>query len=452
MTRTIRVGCGLGFYGDTFLPALEMIKKGSVDYICFEHLAELTLAILQKDRQRNPSEGYTKDLVPMLQACWREASAKGIRLISNAGGLNPRGAAEAALAVARELGIKARIAVVEGDAILDRLDEFLPFHHMETGEPLPEQIRQRALFANVYLGAQPIVEALKTGADLVITGRVADASLFLAPLAYEFGWPFNDLQLMAIGTVVGHLLECSSQVTGGNHGGRWEEIPDLDRIGFPIAEVSEDGTVIITKTPDTGGRVSFDTVREQLLYEVHDPRAYITPDVVLDLSQVRLSELGPDRVQVSGIVGHPPPERYKALLGYEDGYMGQAVIGYSWPEALKKAKATEAILRRLVERMRLPVQEIRVEYLGYDSFHGALADPAQAEHLNEVYLRFAVRTTDRWTAEQISRMMVPLALGGPPTASGSIGFDRTRALIGIWPALVDRGPVDESIRVKVLEV
>lgn len=450
--KTIRIGGGVGFYGDTFLPALEMIQKEAVDYICFEDLAELTLAILQKDRQRNPAEGYTKDLVPMLRACWKEAREKGIRLITNAGGLNPRGAAEAALAVARELGIEARVAVVEGDSILERLDEFQPFPHMETGEPLPEEVRQRALFANVYLGSRPLVEALKTGADLVITGRVADAALFLAPMVYEFDWSFDDLQYMAIGMTVGHLLECSSQVTGGNHGGRWEEIPDLDRIGFPIAEVSEDGTAIITKTPDTGGRVSFDTVREQLLYEIHDPRAYATPDVVLDFSQVRLAEVGPDRVQVSGVVGHPRPERYKALLGYEDGYMGQALIGYSWPDALKKAQATEAILRRQLARMRLPLQEIRAEYLGYNSLHGPLADPAQAEQLNEVYLRLTVRTSERRAAEQVSRIMVPLALGGPPTASGFIGFDRTRALLGLWPTLIDREPVDAGVRINVLEV
>lgn len=449
---TVRIGGGLGFYGDTFLPALDMIQKGAVDYVCFEDLAELTLAILEKDRERDPAAGYTKDLVPMLRACLKPAQEHGVRLITNAGGLHPRAAAQAAEAVARELGVPIRIAVVEGDALLDRLDAFLPFAHMETGEALPEAVRARALFANVYLGAAPIVAALDRGADLVITGRVADPSLFVAPLVHRFGWSFGDLDRLARGTVVGHLLECSSQVTGGNHGGRWWEIEGLDRIGFPIAEVREDGDIVITKTPDSGGRVSFDTVREQLLYEIHDPSAYLTPDVVLDLSGVRLEEVGPDRVRVDGVRGHPRPARYKALLGYQDGYMGQALIGYSWPDALKKAEATAEILRRQVARMRLPVEEIRVEYLGFNSLHGPLADPRGAEDLNEVYLRFAVRTPDRRAAEQISRLLVPLALGGPPTAGGIIGFDRSRQLLGLWPSLVERGPVDEAVTVDVREV
>jgi len=256
---------------------------------------------------------------------------------------------------------------------------------------------------------------------------------------------------MAQGTVVGHLLECSSQVTGGNHGGRWWEIEGLDHIGFPVAEVDERGDIVITKVPGSGGRVNFDTVREQLLYEIHDPAAYVTPDVVLDLTQVRLEETGPDRVRVTGVRGHPRPARYKALLGYQDGYMGQALLGYSWPDALKKAEVTADILRRQLDRLQVPVEEIRVEYLGWNSLHGPLADRSRAADLNEVYLRVAVRTPDRRAAEQVSRLAVPLALGGPPTASGFIGFDRVRQLLGLWPSLVDRDLVDAGVTVRVQE-
>jgi hypothetical protein len=447
----VRIGGGLGFYGDTFLPAVEMIEQGAVDFVCFEDLAELTLAILEKDRERDPAAGYTKDFGPMLRACLKPAHRHGVRLITNAGGLNPREAGRVALTVARDLGVPLRVAVVEGDALLDRLDAFLPFSHLETGEPLPEDLRRRALFANVYLGAAPIVEALNRGADLVVSGRVADPSLYLAPLVHRFGWAFDDWERMAQGTVVGHLLECSSQVTGGNHGGRWWEIEGLDHVGFPIAEVDESGDIVITKIPGSGGRVTFDTVREQLLYEIHDPAAYLTPDVVLDLTHVALEETGPDRVRVTGVRGHPRPDRYKALLGYQDGYMGQALVGYSWPDALKKAEATADILRRQLARLQIAVEEVRVEYLGWNSLHGPLADPSRAEDLNEVYLRFVVRTPDRRAAEQVSRLAVPLALGGPPTASGFIGFDRVRQLLGLWPSLVDRELVDAGVTVQILE-
>ncbi len=450
---TLRVGAGVGFYGDTFLPALEMMQQSAVDFVCFEDLAELTLAILQKDRARNPKQGgYTKDLIPMLEAGLGTALHNRVRIITNAGGLNPDAAAQAVTELAKRLGLSLKIATVTGDAILERLGEFLPFPHMETGQPLPQDISRRALFANVYLGARPIVRALEEGADLVITGRVADPSLFLAPVVYHFGWDWDNWDRIALGTVVGHLLECSSQVTGGNHGGHWDAIEGLDQIGFPIAEVNSDDQVVITKLPGSGGRVDVDTVREQLLYEIHDPSAYLTPDVVVNVTGARLELVGRDRVKVSGIRGTQRPAQYKALLGYEDGYMGQGMMGYSWPDALKKAQAVEAIMRRQISRFNLPVDEIRAEYLGYNSLHGPLANEEYADQLNEVYLRFAVRTPDRRTAEQISRLMVPLALGGPPTASGLIGVDRVRSLMGLWPTLIDRNVVDDQVSVKVEEV
>lgn len=453
MLDTVRIGGGVGFYGDTFLPALEMMQQSAVDFICFEDLAELTLAILQKDRLRNPKQGgYTKDLIPMLEAGLGTALHNHIRIITNAGGLNPLAAAQAVMELAKRLGLSLKIATVTGDAILERLPEFLPFAHMETGQPLPQNIGQRALFANVYLGAQPIVRALEEGAHLVITGRVADPSLFLAPLVYHFGWDWNNWDRMALGTVVGHLLECSSQVTGGNHGGHWDTIEGLDHIGFPIAEVNGDDQVVITKLAGSGGRVDVDTVREQLLYEIHDPTTYLTPDVVVNVTGARLESVGRDRVKISGIRGTKRPNQYKALLGYEDGYMGQGMMGYSWPDALKKAEAAEAIMRRQIARFNLPVDEIRSEYLGYNSLHGPLADAKVAQELNEVYLRIAVRTQEKRTAEQISRLMVPLALGGPPTASGLIGVDRVRGLMGLWPSLVDRDLVDADVSVTVEEV
>lgn len=434
------------------MPALDMMRAAAVDYLCFEDLAELTLAILQKDRAKNPLQGYTKDLIPMLEAGLDIALKNHIRIITNAGGLNPQAATQAVAQLTRRLGLPLKIATVTGDGILEELQQFLPFAHMETGQPLSAQVHGRALFANVYLGARPIVHALQAGADLVITGRVADPSLFLAPLVHHFGWDWEDWDRIALGTVVGHLLECSSQVTGGNHGGDWETIEGLDAIGFPIAEVRRDDEVIITKLSGSGGRVDVDTVREQLLYEIHDPHAYLTPDVAVDVTGARLEQVGRNRVRVSGIRGAQRPAQYKALLGYADGYMGQGMMGYSWPDALKKAQATDAILRRQFARLHLPIEEIRSDYLGYNSLHGPLARTQASDDLNEVYLRLAVRTQDKRTAEQVSRLMVPLALGGPPTASGLIGVDRVRALTGIWPSLVDRHAVDAQVSVTVEEV
>lgn len=450
--KKVRIGGGLGFYGDSFLPALKMIINDKVSYVAFEDLAELTLAILQKDMQRDPSAGFTKDFIPMLKLILGEAKKRGIKLITNAGGLNPEGAAKAALNLAKNMGLHIKIGIVKGDNLLDSLGEFLHLPHMETGVSAPEHIIKNAAFANAYIGAGPIVKALKNDVDLVITGRVADASLFLAPLVYEFDWSFDDLDKIAIGTTVGHLLECSSQVTGGNHGEKWWEINDIDNIGYPIAEIYDNGELFITKTKGSGGIVNFDTVREQLLYEVHNPARYLTPDVTVNMMGIKLQETAKDVVKVTGIKGEPKPEKYKMLISYPDGFMGQGVIGYSWPKALKKAKTTEKIVKKIIKKMKLPIKDIRGEYLGYNSFHGSLADSTYVEELNEIYLRISGRTDNKSVAEQISRIMVPLGLSGPPTASGLLGFQRVRALSGLWPTLVERELVDKRIEVKIVEV
>lgn len=448
-SKTVRIGAGLGFYGDSFLPALDVIQNGRIEYLCCEHLAELTLAILKKDQLKNPELGFARDLIPMLKLLWPEAQKRGVRIVSNAGGLNPKAAAMAAKRLAEELGLRVKIALIEGDDLLGSLAEFFPLKHLQTQEPLPEDIKDRLVFANAYLGAAPIAQALKEGADLVLTGRVADCSLFLAPCLHELGWGLDDLERLAQGTLAGHLLECSAQVTGGNHGGDWEGIEGLENIGYPIAEVG-DGSVLITKTPASGGRVSFDTVREQLLYEMHDPSSYLTPDLILDITQVRLKEVQKNSVLVTGAKGRPRPDSYKAVMGYQDGFMGQAILGYSWPEALKKAKKASEILTYKIKTLGLPIEEVHTSFLGFNSFFEELADTEAAKELNEVYLRLAVRTQSLKAAQALSRLAVPLALQGPPTASGFIGFERTRELIGLWPTSVDRGAVDRHVCIKSL--
>jgi hypothetical protein len=341
---------------------------------------------------------------------------------------------------------------------MERIDDLRaagePLAHLDTGAPL-ETVREKLLFASAYLGAKPIVEALGTGADIVLTGRVADAALFLAPLIHEFGWSFGDYNRLAQGLTVGHLLECSGQGSGGNFNSYladgWESVPDLAHIGYPIAEVREDGTAIICKAPGTGGRIDFDTVRQQLLYEVHNPHAYFSPDVVLDMGTLRLDDLGGDRVRVSGATGRPRPEKLKIVAGYEDGWAGTATIGYSWPGAMKKARATEAIVRQQLAEQKLSFDEIHTEFLGYDSLLGPLADDSQVDALNEVYLKMSVRAKERRLAEAFPRQFPWLALSGPPTASGFSGIEPARQLLGLWPTLVRRELVEPQVSISVTE-
>ncbi|HEY8414309.1 MAG TPA: acyclic terpene utilization AtuA family protein [Thermaerobacter sp.] len=450
--RTVRIGAGMGFYGDLPLAAADAVRSGNIQYLCCDHLAELTMAILHKDRQRDPSAGYTRDIGLLCQAVLPACREKGIRLISNAGGLNPRGAAREVLKVAVRLGLRdLRVAVVTGDDVLGRLEDFRAAGASLApldGGPAYEEVRERLLFANAYLGAAPIVRALEMGVDVVITGRVADASLFLAPLVYEFGWPWDDWDRLAVGIVAGHICECSAQATGGNFSGRWWEVPDMDRIGYPIAEVREDGQLIITKPQGTGGLVTPDTVKEQLYYEVHDPADYVNPDVVADFSRIRLSQEGPDRVLVEGARGRPRPETLKVTAGYEDGWMGQAMIGYSWPDALEKARAAERIIRAQMGRLGLKPQEIHVEYWGVNALHGPLAPIP--EEPNEVFLRIAIRTASREEAERLARLFPPLALNGPPFIGGALpGLSRSRQLLGIWSTAIPRQWVEEAVNVEV---
>lgn len=452
--KSVRIAGGLGFYGDSWQPIKASIERGNVQYVASDHLAELTLAILQKDRQRDPHLGYTRDLVPMLAELLPIAMPKGVKFVLNAGGLNPMAAREVLLAALKKFGLKLKVGVVLGDAVLERLDVLqeagVSLAHMDTGEDIAT-VRERLVFASAYLGARPLVEALDAEADIVLTGRVADAALFLAPMVHELGWRWDDWDKLAQGMVVGHLLECSGQATGGNFGGDWRSIPDLAHIGYPIAEVWENGDAVITKAPGTGGRVNFDTLREQLLYEVHDPRHYMTPDVDVDMTTLHMEEIGPDEVRVTGAMGRPAPEMLKIVAGYEDGVMGQAMLGYAWPDALAKAQAAADIIQQQMRESGLKAEEIVIDYIGYNSIHGPLADPAHVDDLNEVYLRIAIRCADKREAAKLGRLFPPLALSGPPFIGGAGGMMEPRGLLGIWPTLAPRGIIEEYVRVSVEE-
>ena len=453
--KRIRIGAGQGFYGDTFFPALEIAQKGDVQYISFDALAELTLAILQKDRQKDPTLGYTRDLPIFMRYLLPVCREKGIKLVTNSGGINPEGAVDKVLSVAKQMGMtELKVGMVTGDDIHPRLDELrtkgVAFKHLDTGEPF-DKIKDRVLFACAYIGAEPIVKALRQGADVVVTGRVNDAAMFLAPMIYEFGWNMDDYDRIAAGTLLGHLLECSAQATGGNWSGDWWNIPMMERMGYPIAEVSEDGSAIITKAPGTGGRVSFDTVKEQLLYEVHDPRRYMSPDVIADFTSATFEDVGKDRVSVRGTRGQPPPPTLKSIIGYQDGFMGQGVMGYTWPDALLKAKKADQIIRKQLAMVGVAAEEIYTEFIGWNAIHGPTV-PEPGDDQPEVYMRIAIRTATREEAERLWRFIPYLGLNGPPFIGGTGGSARARQLIGTWPTLVPRKAVAPQVRVAVKEI
>lgn len=452
------VAGGQGFYGDT-PTAVDALLAGGIDYLCLEALAELTLAILQKDRQRDETRGYTRDLPAYLARALPFVANGRTKVITNAGGINPSAAANAAVDIARKLGVTGiTIATVVGDDVLGRLpqlhtDHAQAFAHLDTGEPF-DAFPGSPLFASAYLGARPIVDALAQGADIVITGRVADASLFLAPLVYEHGWSWDDWDRLAAGILVGHLLECSGQSIGGNYSGDWWALPHPWDLPYPIATVAADGTAVISKPQGSGGRVSTDTLRHQLLYEVHDPARYLSPDVVADFASAHFEDLPDDRVRITDVRGTPATDTYKLLLSAHAGWAGEARVAFSWPDAYEKAKATAAILRKRVEMAELEVDEWLVEYWGVNALGGPTVPPTEHEP-PECTLRVAWRCADQRTAGLVGRELVPLTLSAPPagmTGAGRGGGSSATELLSIWPTLVDKSVVDPEVRVVLEEV
>jgi hypothetical protein len=437
---TVRLGGGQGFYGDGLDPVADVLAEG-VDYLVCEALAELTLAILQKDRQRDESLGFTRDLPAYVRAALPFIVDGRTRFITNAGGINPVAAGRAVVSALKAAGATGlSVATVVGDDVRARSNEL--------------RLAENALFANAYLGARPIVDALDRGADVVVTGRVADASLFLAPLVHEHGWAWDDWDRLASGVVVGHLLECSGQVVGGNYSGAWWTNPDPLRIGFPIGEIEADGTAVITKPPAAGGMVTFDTMREQLLYEVHDPAAYLNPDVTADFTSLTLTDLGGDRVRVSGTRGRPPPSTYKGLVCTPAGWAGEATFSYPWPDAEAKARAAVRWVRRRAEQREVPVQEWCEEYFGVNAFGGPTVPRDEGHEPPEVIGRLAWRCADEATAARVAAGAGVLGLSGPPMISG---FGRARGgkptqLLAVDAFAVDRELVDAQVRVDITTV
>ena len=456
MKEKIKIASGQGFWGDLIDAPYHQVTKGDIDYLVMDYLAEVTMSILQKQKNKDPKLGYATDLIELMRRILPISSQKGIKIITNGGGVNPVACADAIREVAIQSGIKKlNVAVVLGDDIKDRLDEILKndsqLNNMETGESI-ELVREKLLSANVYFGAAPIVEALKKGADIVITGRTTDTGLTLAPMIYEFGWDMKNYNLMAAGTVAGHILECGAQASGGNFLGDWESIDNFAEIGFPIAEAFPNGEVIITKHPNTGGRVSFETVAEQLVYEIGNPKEYITPDCVADFTSIKLEEVGKDRVKVYNVKGKPETEFYKVSCSYSDGYSSSGSLTYSWPQALTKAKAADKILRKRLENLGLKFDEIRTEYIGYNATHETLAPELDEDKINEIVFRFSVRSKDWKSVNRFGQEIAPLILTGPPSVTGFAGGrPKPKEVVAYWPALIPKKLVEAKVQILELQ-
>ncbi len=454
--KTVRIGNGQGFWGDNVDAPVELLRGGPIDYIGMDYLAEVTLSIMMRQKRKDPELGYATDFISFVRRILPEAMARGVRILTNAGGLNPRACRRQIFAVARELGLAGvRVGVVEGDDVLARLPGLIaaghPLANMDTGEPLAPHLA-RLMSANAYLGARPVVEALATGAQIVLCGRITDTALALAPMIHEFGWGESDWDRLAAGTIAGHIIECGAQCTGGNYS-RWWDVPDLWNVGYPIVEAHEDGTFVVTKHQGTGGMVTVDTVAEQLLYEMSKPTEYLTPDCVADFTSIRLQQDGSDRVSVSGIRGGPKTPFFKVSASYLAGFKASGQITISGPRAVAKAELAADIVWRRLERagVTFPPEDRSVELVGAGAcLPGILAAPADPP---EVVLRLGVRDADAGKVARFGLELAPLITAGPPGVTGFAGGrPKPQEVVAYWPALLAREEVENRIEVSVEEL
>jgi Acyclic terpene utilisation family protein AtuA len=443
----IRIANGQGFWGDWLEAPVRLVEEGPIDYLALDYLAEITMSILQKQRQSDPALGYARDFPPLIARLAGAIRERGVRVIANAGGVNPVACAREVVRLAPGL----KVAVVLGDDVYPRLDQFLAkgyeMRDMDTGEPIAS-VRDRIQSANAYIGAFPLAEALATGAHVIVAGRSTDTALTLAPMVHRFGWGPDDFDKLAAGTIAGHIIECGAQSTGGNCQVDWQSIPDMANIGYPIVEAEPDGSFVVTKHEKAGGRVNLHSVKEQLLYELGDPRHYITPDCVADFTSIHLEEAGPNRVRVSGIRGGPRPPSLKLSISYANGWKAIGTLVYSWPQALEKARAADGIVRERLRNLGLEFDEIYTEYFGVNACLGPAAPPNPDPP--EVQLRIGVRGANKKSVDRFTRELIPLVLNGPPGATGfGEGRPVVREIVAYWSALVPREEI--VTRVEVIE-
>ena len=450
-SKLVRIGNGQGFWGDSILGPIRLVEEGPLDYLTLDYLAEVTLSIMQKLRSRDPSKGYATDFVRLIDRILPQLVEKDIKVVANAGGVNPEACVQALLEVVNKHGIEGvTIATVEGDDVLGDLDQLLAsgetLSNMDTGANLAE-VRERVSSANVYLGAFPIAEALDKGARIVLTGRGTDPGLVLGPLIHEFGWGPEDWDRLAAGTVAGHIVECGAQCTGGNYT-NWRAVPDMARIGYPVIEAHADGSFVVTKHDGTGGLVNRDTVTHQLAYEMGDPNAYLTPDCIADFTSFELEEVGPDRVRVSGVKGAPATDTFKVSVSYSDGWKATGQLTISGPDALAKAKlCAEVVWQRLaMDGYEYGPEERMVEFVGANVCHAGIEVPS-GDDPAEVVLRMGVKGPDRKKVDRFGSELVPLVTSGPPGVTGFAGGrPKATEIISFWPALLGKDKVETRVR------
>jgi hypothetical protein len=443
--RQIRIGAGAGYAGDRIEPAVELAERGDLQYLVFECLAERTIALAQLAKLKDPASGYDPLLADRFRAVLPACRARGIRVVTNMGAANPIAAAERARVVARELGLQGlKIAAVTGDDVLPHVTG-ADYRIEETGRPVSE-LGHRIVSANAYIGGQPIAEALAHGADIVITGRAADPSLFVGPLLHEFGWASDDWQRLGQATLMGHLLECAGQVTGGYFADPgYKDVPRLARLGFPIGEVSADGSVVITKVAGSGGQVTPATCKEQILYEIHDPARYLTPDVVADFSKVSVEAIGADRVRVQGASGGPRPETLKVSVGAIEGFVGEGQISYAGPGAVARGQLALDIVRERLVLTGVLTTELRFDLIGVNALHGnRLSGSGSGRDPYEVRVRVAGRTDSLTEAVRIGNEVEALYTNGP--AGGGGVTKSAREVIGILSTYIPRDLVRPAVR------
>ena len=449
--KTVKVGSGSAFWGDMLEPAVELVEKGDIQYIGFDHLAELTMAQLTRMKAKDPSRGYIPDIVPWMKAILPACRERGIKVISNGGGANPEAAGEAVANLAKEMGLTGlKIAVILGDEITkERIDELLAkginLRNLDTGDEDISRIKDRIVAANAYIGSDHIIEALGEGADVVIAGRISDNALYVGPFMYEFGWKFEEPYWQRIGAAitVGHIIECAECCTGGMSS-MWNSAPELWKVGFPIAELDENGDAMITKVPGSGGVVNEWTIKEHLVYEIQDPRNYLMPDGIADFTALKLEEIGKDQVKLTEMTGKPRPDTLKVGIGYEDGFIAEGMVLIPWPDAYEKAKVAEKILHERLRMVNLDAEKLRVDYVGVNTMLGSTAATLPPGYEpNEVGLRIVAKTKKREEAYKVRREVTHLWTLGGPGAHMGVPSD-PRPVISLWHTLVPREEIPTS--------
>ena len=449
--KTIRIGSGAGYAGDRLEPSLELIEKGNLDYISYECLAERTIAIGQQAKLKDPTKGYNGLLEHRMEKALPLAWKHKVKVITNMGSANPQAAAKVCVEIARRHGLQGmKIACVTGDDLLPVIDKYMDTEVWETHKPLRE-LPGEIVSANAYMGVEGILKALDLGADVVITGRAADSALFLAPLKYEFGWAADDWDNLARGIMAGHLLECGGQGAGGNYMYDWRNVPRMDELGFPIAELTDD-TFEITKAPDCGGIICEQSCKEQFLYEVHDPANYLTPDVNVDISHATITQVGDNRVRIGGVKGKPRPDTLKLCVGYHKGWKTVSMLSFAWPDAYEKAQYCAEVIMKKMQRRGMKADDIHISYIGLNSLHLGVADMSEEalKNLNECVLRIAVFSEDKSECAKIIPEISPMQLNGPPGASFFGGRARVQEVMALWPTTVPRDAV--QVESHILEV